>query len=220
MSKLSRLNTYDRGFLSIPVICIFVFFTLPVLAENPDTTMSKIKDNFYLIKNGANKLDINPKHLAAIIYTERTLNYDWKDEFFDLLYVKLGQNGSLGFCQVKLKTALFIELQLHDSTSDFYPDKKYIGILEVSKKPSELIDKLLNDSTNILYAAAYLKIIMTRWGKDQVFLDDRPDILGTIYSLGLFGKDGSERKPHLDPQPNAFGKKVIESLSIFNNFDQ
>jgi len=46
--------------------------------------------------------------------------------------------------------------------------------------------------------------------KEDIFISDRPDILGTLYSSGLFYSDGSERFPNNKPKSNHFGKRVIE----------
>ena len=86
----------------------------------------------------------------------------------------------------------------------------------MSKSPKEIITKLQNDSLNILYAAAYIKIIQTRWQNDGFPIDDRADILGTLYSTGLFYRDGTERKPNKNPKSNWFGKLVLEAQHLFN----
>lgn len=73
--------------------------------------------------------------------------------------------------------------------------------------------KLENDSLNIMYASAYLRIIMSLWEKAGFPIDDRADILGTLYSTGLFKRDGKERKPNGSPKANKFGKEVGEQYN-------
>lgn len=195
---------------------LLVLLLLPVLnyAESPDLTLTKLKERQHWIDDAANKFAVNSHYLTAIIYVERTLNYDWTDDAWDVPLAKAGKNSSVGFAQVKLKTAYFIERQLHDPTSQFYPGKPYEKFLPVSNSPHELIAKLTNDSLNILYAAAYLRLMQSRWEKAGFSLDQRPDILGTLYSAGLFNNDGTERKPNANPKPNEFGKKVEEALKL------
>ena len=158
--------------------------------------------------------------LAAIIYTERTQNYDWTDEAFDEAIARVGQNSSIGFSQVKMKTAYFIERQLSDSITGFYCGKKYKNVLQVSETPFQIIEKLKIDSLNILYAAAYLKIIQSFWQKRGYSIDNKPEIIGSLYQLGLFHPDGKVREPHFNPKPNKFGEKVKESLIYFGKFNQ
>jgi len=206
-----------KGYLFTPLL-FFVLFSIQTIAESPEKTSSKIIERKEMISFASEKFDVNPAYLSAIIYTERTKNFDWTDEAFDEAIARVGQNSSLGFAQVKMKTAYFIERQLSDSTSDFYCGKKYESILKVSKTPYFLIEKLKDDSTNILYAAAYLRIIQSFWSKNGYSIDDRPEIIGSLYQLGLFYPSGKVREPHFNPRPNEFGEKVKESIELFNSF--
>ena len=168
-----------------------------------------------MIDDASQKLNINPDFLCAIIYTERELNYDWSDETLDILLAKTGQNSSIGFCQIKLKTAYWIEVQLSDSACLYYPGREFSNYLPISKSPKELLEKLTVDSINILYAAAFLRIIQSRWSKAGFSIDNRPDVIGTLYSTGLFYPDGTERLPRRDPEANEFGRLVKDALHIF-----
>lgn len=133
----------------------------------------------------------------------------------DVPLARSGYNSSIGFCQLKLKTAYFIEKALSDSTNSFYAGIKYCDLLNVSKNPNEIIHKLLNDSLNIHYAAAYLRIILSYWERAGHNISNRPDILGTLYSTGLFLPSGEVRKPNDNPKENFFGKLVLKYLEKF-----
>jgi len=154
--------------------------------------------------------------LSAIIYTERTLNVDWRDDALDVLLAKSGQNSSIDFCQIKMKTAYFIELSLADSLSAFYPGRKYRNLLSLSKSPQDLITNLQTDSLNLHYAAAYLRIIMSYWEKAGYPINNRPDIVGTLYSTGLYKKNGEIRLPNPEPKPNDFGRKTLNAFRLFD----
>lgn len=194
---------------------IFLFIGIgPIIAESSEETLKRLKENKELIISAAKIFDVNPLYLASIIYTERTLNFDWTDEVFDEVIAKIGQNSSLGFCQVKLKTAYFIERQLSTSNSIYYCGKNYSKILTISKNPFELIKKLENDTLNIQYAAAYLRIIQNYWANKGYSINNKPEIIGTLYQMGLFKRDGSTRIPHFNPQANEFGNVVNDSLEI------
>ena len=65
-----------------------------------------------------------------------------------------------------------------------------------------------------MYASAYLRIIISNWNKVGFPIDDREDILGTLYSTGLFKRNGKERLPNENPKANEFGKKVSEFYSM------
>ncbi|NCQ18847.1 MAG: hypothetical protein COZ80_10885 [Ignavibacteria bacterium CG_4_8_14_3_um_filter_37_9] len=192
-----------------------ILFVVPLFAERPDVTLLKIKEHKTLIESAARYFEVNPKYLRAIIYVERTLNYDWEDDALDIPLAEEGFNSSIGFSQVKMKTAYWIEVQVNDSKSSFFPGKKYSGLLKVSKSPAEIIKKLQNDTLNIYFAAAYLRIAQSRWSKANYSIDKKPAIIGTLYSTGLFHADGSERKPKDNPKANSFGKKVLQAYQLF-----
>ncbi len=175
-------------------------------AELPETTLNKLRANYPLILSAANLTDINPNYLAAIIYTERTLNYDWEDDTMDIILANAGLNSSIGFCQVKIKTAYFIEKNLQ---------KQY---LPLSKTFEQLLTKLQNDSLNILYAAGYVKLMINRWEKENCSIKEKPEILGTLYSAGLYYRDGKERTPNTNPKPNQFGSLVKEAVGIWEKY--
>ena len=202
-----------QKFYIIAFILLLIIVNLH--AEHPDSCLLKISEHEAIIENGCKLFNIKPGILAAVIYVERQLNYDWSDDALDIILAKTGHNSSIGFCQVKLKTAYWIEVQLNDSLSIYWPGKQYTNILSVSQSPKEIITKLQDDSLNILYAAAYLRIIQSRWDKAGYPIDDRADILGTLYSTGLFYPDGTERKPRKVPEANMFGRKVKEALHLF-----
>lgn len=189
-----------------------------IFAENPDTTIFKITQNKSLIYKACDLFDVDVKILSSIIFVERRENFTWEDDAMDEYLAQVGLNSSIGFCQVKLKTTYWIENQLNDTSSIFYPGENYNHILDVSKSSREIIDKLQNDSLNIMYAAAYLRIMISRWEKEDYPIDQKSDILGTLYSTGLFYRNGEERKPNSNPKANHFGKMVLDSIIRFKNF--
>ncbi len=54
--------------------------------------------------------------------------------------------------------------------------------------------------------------MVNRWEKLGYSINNRPDIIGTLYSTGLFYSDGKERKPNANPKANEFGEKVKSKL--------
>ena len=113
---MCNITEISRGLLLAPAL-LLLFSPLVAFAEPPDLTMAKIRERQSMIRNAARKFDVNPQYLSAIIHAERTLNYDWTDDTMDVAIAKAGRNSSLGFCQIKLKTAYFIEVQLHNAAS-------------------------------------------------------------------------------------------------------
>lgn len=211
----------SRASLTLPIIffviaiCVLPF---PLRAEDPDTTLAKFREQSFNIEYTSKIFDIDPAKLKAITYVERTNNYDWRDDFFDDYLAKKGQNSSIGFCQVKMKTAYWIECQLTDSSSEFYPGKSYENILSVSQSPQEIIDKLKDDGTNLLYAAAYMRIIQSYWESKGYPIDDRVEIIATIFSYGIFSREtGEPLKPNADPKSNWFGAQTEKAHHFLVN---
>lgn len=63
-----------------------------------------------------------------------------------------------------------------------------------------------------------MRIIQSFWSKNGYSIDDRPEIIGSLYQLGLFYPSGKVREPHFNPRPNEFGEKVKESVILFKYF--
>jgi hypothetical protein len=206
-----------RRFTLIKPMILSGFFILfsSIQAEEPIEALKKVNDQIGLIKQASKTFNINYKTLSAIIYTERVLNYDWRDDALDVIIAESGLNSSIGFCQIKMKTAFWMEVQLNKPENTHAPGKEFEAKLYISKNPSEIITKLSNDSINIFYAAAYIRIIQSRWDKAGFSIDGKPDIIGTLYSTGLFYRDGNERKPRYNPVANEFGEKVKASMNLF-----
>lgn len=51
---------------------------------------------------------------------------------------------------------------------------------------------LMNDKTNIMYVAAYLRYIQDIWKNKYPQISGKSDILGTLYNIGEYGKNGGQ----------------------------
>jgi len=209
-------NRKVRGRFRIVAALAVIGSCCVCLAEHPDSAFQRIRERAPLIDHAAGLFRVNPAFLSAVIYTERTLNYDWTDRRYDAFWFeKLGLNSSIGFCQVKIKTAYFIEDQFTRPGASYYPGRRFSSLITLSQSKNELLRKITDDSLNILCAAAYLRMMLSRWADAGHPIDDRPDILGTLYSAGLYREDGSERKPNRKPKANAFGERVKRAVPLF-----
>jgi ABC-type Fe3+-citrate transport system substrate-binding protein len=144
-------------------IYLFVLLLVtPIFAGQKDAEETLIKYQKE-INNAATEVNISPRLLASVIYAEHKLNYNLEDEVLDGVLANIGYNSSVGVAQVKVSTAAWIEKQLHNKKSAFY---LYLGcdsLLSVSKDRSELITRLTEAKTNILYAACYIAMIEKLW---------------------------------------------------------
>ena len=209
-------NRIIRGRICFIFLLIAAVFRHDCRAEHPYTTNKKITEHAALIDHAAGLFRVNPAFLSAVIYVERTLNYDWRDQVYDIyLFERLSLNSSIGFCQIKIKTAYYIEYQFQHADGPYFPGRDFSSLIALSRSKNELLQKITDDSLNICYAAAYLRMMQTRWASAKFPIDDRPDILGTLYSTGLYRDDSSERAPNNNPKSNAFGTKVADAVPLF-----
>ena len=190
---------------SLTLLFYVLLFTC-LFAEEPRVAIEKINSNEIHFQNAARTFDIDVNILKAIVYTERVLNVDWKDEYLENAVAKSGYNVSIGLCQIKVTTGMWIEKQLIDSTSQFHPNNDYSLAITKSGTREKVISKLLNIPTNIIYAAAYLRIFIDYFRKYDIDIASNPAILGTLYSSGISDKKGGTITPVPKFKINKFGK--------------
>ncbi len=141
-----KSNLLKFTFISLFLLLLILVFNF-ILNKN-----NKNFENIFLVNsNSINKYcdiyKINPRIYISIIYGELYNNFDELDKF-DEISARMGYDPSIGFSQIKVSTAYWIE----ENFSDNYYIKK-------SKNKTELVNKLMNDSTNILYSIFYVKLI-------------------------------------------------------------
>lgn len=200
------MKSYRNIFPAFLYVVIFnLLFYYSAKANGPDkfqTTQEEINSRENYIKSASKIFNINPRILAITIFTERYLNYTFIDKELDFLLLDFGINASVGFAQVKIKTAEWIEKQLNTKTEEGYLGKVIPQNLPISKDVSELKEKLKSDSLNILYAAAYISIFIKMWRNHGKKIHDNISVLATLYSHGFMSPE--------DFKVNSFGEKAFE----------
>lgn len=182
-----------------------------LVAEEPEKVIQMILENKDLISSTAKLFNVRSRLVAAIIYTEWTLNVNWMESQLDILLAKTGYSSSIGLGQVKIHTAQWIEKKLFDSTSKYFLGSIYQAYLPKSKSRDEIISKLNIPAWNIYYVTAYIAMFCKRWRNAGFCIEEKPNIVGTLYSLGPYRiNDGSERVPNINPKSNHFGQVVAE----------
>ncbi len=141
-----------------------------------------------------------------MIYAEWRLNVNVLDTY-ENIFASLGNNTSMGLAQIRIATAKWIFDTVPDSNSNYFLGLKYYKLLPKYEKREDIVKFLENDSTNCILAAFHLRQIIERWKKAQFDISNRPEIIATLYSYGLFDRDdGTEIVPHEKPRSNLFGK--------------
>lgn len=150
------------------------------------------------IEKVAKSFGVDKYIIAGVIYKER-VSTDYLDNF-DAFAGIIGTNTSIGIGQVKVSTAQKLENRWYITRIT----KKEIQ--EAGSEQKARVARLVNNSWNINYVAAYLKNLQDiRKGKFPS-INKRPDILATLYNIG-------KEEAHSNPQPNDYGRAVQASYS-------
>ena len=208
---------------------ILICFSGVISAQTDDSEL--LSKNAHNITHAARSFGISPRLLASIVYAEQTQNVKPGEKFLDVVFAHSGYNSSVGISQIKVNTAEWIEEQVH-SEEGIVANRR--DLIARSADRTELVHKLSLDSTNLLYAAAYIAMIENLWGEVLQALDlpngpikkpspgsegglqaSRTGIIATLYSLGIVRSNGSFRMPHDDPQMSDFGRKAQEFYDSF-----
>jgi len=122
-------------------------------------------------------------------------------KFFEPLKILCSEDKiSLGVMGIKEATAIQIENNLKDPNSPYYPGKSYEHLLDFQSQDitSERYNRLTNEQDHYysyLYAALYLKEILSQWKNAGYDISYRPEIIGTLYNVGF-----PQSKPNPDPK--------------------
>ena len=157
------------------------------------------------IASSSKAAGVPARMIVALLVVEQLRLYHSDRELFKTAFAPLKiladqSQFSWGVMGVKQDTAREIEANLKDPASPFYPGPAYQHLLDftTTDPDTERFDRLTdpNDrSFSYLYAGLYVKEVETQWQKAGFPIDDRPDIIATLYDIGF---DGSH--PHADPQ--------------------
>ena len=129
-----------------------------------------------------------------------TANRESYKKFFEPLKVLgNGTKFSYGVAGVKFETAKVIESNLKDKNSPFYLGSDFEDILNYGDRDPDLeLMARLTDNKNhyysYLYTALFLKQVMTQWQNAGYQINDRPEVLSTLFNLG-FSKSVPKANP-------------------------
>ncbi len=159
------------------------------------------KDKRY-IDSAAKAAGVESRMIVACLVGEQVRLFNSRRERFKtfvapLKTLALETNLSYGVTGIKENTAQRIERYLKDSTSVYYLGNKYAHILDYDSTRN--YNNQHNDTLSLrvkrlvqykdhyysyLYAAIYIKQIKTQWEKAGFPIDNRPEILASLFNLG------------------------------------
>ena len=122
-----------------------------------------------------------------LYYTDRAL---FKELFAPLKILGTQTKFSLGVSGIKEETAKQIEQNLKDPTSPYYLGSSYEHYLDfkttdIDKERFARLTDYKNRYYSYLYTALYLKELMTSWNKAGYSIDQKPEVVATLFNIGF-----------------------------------
>lgn len=144
----------------------------------------------------ASETGVPARLIAAAAVPEQLRFFTSEREVFKRYFEPLKILGSLsqfslGVSGIKQETARKIEEHARNATSPFYPGPSYAALVEYPEgvdQDAELYQRLTNADDHYysyLYTALYLREIMAHWEAAGFPINDRPDILITLFNIGF-----------------------------------
>ena len=169
------------------------------------------KDKKY-IDSAALACGVEPRMIVACLVGEQVRLFNSRRERFKnvvapLKTLALETNLSYGVTGIKERTAQNIEYYLKDAKSSYYCGSKYEHILDYDSTIN--YNNQHNDTMSLrvkrlvqykdhyysyLYAGIFIRQIATQWQKAGYPIDDRPEILASIFNLG-YNKSKPKKNP-------------------------
>lgn len=124
-----------------------------------------------------------------LFFTEREA---YKQFFYPLKILGPQTQFSWGVMGMKEDTALLVEAHLKDVSSPYYLGPSYEHLLDFASDTADIKTERFKRMTDqhdhyysYLYAGLYLNQLMTQWRNAGFPIENRPDILGTLYNIGF-----------------------------------
>lgn len=172
------------------------------------TAIAKDKDQ---INKAAAVVGINPRLIVGVLVGEQLRLYNSEREIYKQFFQPLKILGvqsqfSWGVTGLKEETAIQIEKNLRDPNSPFYLGRDKESLLDfTTTDPSAERFMRLTDSHNhyysYLYTGLYLKQLINEWQKAGYNIENRPEILATLFNLGFV-------KSSPKPDPKVGGAEI------------
>lgn len=165
-----------------------------------------------VIKRAAAMVEMDPRLIVSDLMVEQLRLYfsirELYKQYFEPLKILSNSNKiSLGVMSIKEETAINVEKHLKDKSSPYYLGEKYEHLLDYeSSDTSKIRYERLMDNTHYysyLYAAIYLKQMMKQWSDAGFSIDDRPEIVCTLFNVGF-----PQSKPNATPKVGGSNIKI------------
>ncbi len=168
------------------------------------TLKAAITKDAPMINQVAAETGVGPRLITAQLIGEQLRLYNTERELYKSAFAPLNILGSetqfsLGVAGIKTETAVAVEENLKDPSSDYYPGPAYAHLLDftTADHDTERYDRITDQHNHYyayLYDALFIKEIEAQWAKAGYDISNRPEIISTLYNLGFAGSH-----PNADP---------------------
>lgn len=153
-----------------------------------------VKDKDSLNRVGQ-ELNISPRLLLSVAIVEQLRLYYTQRELFERVFKPLkilasANKMAWGVMSIKEAAAILAEQNLKNKNSDFYLGANYEKLLDfnsndpVAERYARLTDEK-NHYFSYLYGGIIIKQITSQWQKAGYNISDRPEILATLFNIGI-----------------------------------
>jgi hypothetical protein len=187
----SFVDNSDPKHAKLKTRSVFEWMNIP---EWQDFKLAVAKDK-HLIDSAATLTGVEPRLIVAVLVGEQIRLFNSSREAYKkwigpLKILSVETTFSLGVTGIKVPTAQTIEKNLKDSTSIFYLGKEYEHLLDfkttnIQQERFKRLTSYDNHFYSYLYAALNVKQIMKQWERSGYPIDERPEILATLYNIGF-----------------------------------
>lgn len=171
----------------------------------------------------AKQTDVPARLIVAMLVGEQMRLYNSEREIYKKAFAPLRILGtqsqfSWGVMGMKEETAKRVETNLKERDSVFYLGSKYEAILDYpgeadidAKRFARLVDEK-NHYYAYLYTALYLKQLMSQWQRAGYAINQRPEIVATLFNLGF-----DKSKPKANPQVGGAEIEIASETYTFGS---
>jgi len=170
------------------------------------------------LNRAGKELGISPRLLLSVAIVEQLRLYYTQRELFEQVFkpLKILANANKmawGVMSIKETAAILAEQNLKNKNSDFYLGSNYEKLLDFSTGDpnKERYDKLTNERSHYysyLYGGVIIKQVITQWEKAGYNISDRPEILATLFNIGI-----QNSKPKENPEVG--GSKITVGKDVY-----
>lgn len=158
---------------------------------------SAIRKDTAALSRAGQDAGVPPRLIAASLIAEQLRLFFSEREFYKQFFFPLKILGSQtqfswGVMGMKEDTAIAVENSLKDPSSPFYPGPSYAHLLDFPATTTDVSSARFTRMTDqhdhywsYLYAGLYLKEIETQWRNAGFPIENRPDVLSTLFNIGF-----------------------------------